>query len=307
MGIETFLNRHIGKIESSVFAPVERMCEVNMPTGLLDQSADLIRQKCWPVVVSNHQSHADIFVLTQVVAGIMKKLGKDTHLKGFLMPAASSVKKGQDKLLERIYPLMGPWFNYSGIQPKLVRTEHDRTQRPASMVVDTTKSTSDLLKAPGTNFGIADFIAGTIDESRFRADNSGLRNGMREIRGRDLFSTVILSAYCRGQKVVVIPVAIDGTYNIISPYVEIPDEAKDAYKHNFLHPSSPRRLAQATLGEPITLEDYDIDPSVTDRPGIKEISRNNPQKFIDISNLTLARIASMLPPECQGDFRTFQI
>lgn len=116
---------------------------------------------------------------------------------------------------------------------------------------------------------------------------------MKKINSGNFFTRVLLGLKRKNTNAVVLSIGCSGTYNIFDPHTKEPTEgARRAMVQNLVPFVRPPRLARATVGEPILIEDvWRLVPP----------DEENIDAFLN--NYFLATIAQLLPPEERGEFR----
>ncbi len=248
----------------------------------IDKFAEMISDK-FPVVYFNHQSHIDIGPMMEAADRLNARLEKPLH---YNLPVAISIKKEQGEMIGNYYAAFSPLVEKHNIKILEVARKKDR----ALYGLEETEETIDELdKTVFTDKGVVMFPEGTTTSGKLNK-KTGERNGIVEIRNRQLSSMTRTSTREADKQVAYLPIALNGGYRIFdTSRNKIP---LNAYMNMALNeiPFVHRILATARVGSPFT-STYMIESGV-------DIDNDG-----EVNTYLMKKIASMLPFEMRGYYK----
>ncbi|MEK7070665.1 MAG: hypothetical protein AAB966_02560 [Patescibacteria group bacterium] len=213
----------------------------------------IITHKKIPVVYLSHQSHADALVVGRITDKLRRasRMNGQDNLRGLYLPMASSVVTGdQSPEVADLYRLFTPVLEEKGLYLKSVIREQDRKRYDHQG--QSHQAMKELLEAPNQGFGIAIFPEGTVEGGRTTLDEV---NGLQPIQENTLMHRFIRKY---PDRVVLLPVAIDGGYKIVDPNTYRPTE--EAMRQVLEGDSSQiQPIATATIGDLVSVSERNIE------------------------------------------------
>lgn len=248
---------------------------------------ELIKQGYVPIILMNHQSHADgipASLVTDRLTKLARKADPEHPLQGFQLIVASSMVKGnQGGFLQAITKYLEPNFAKKNqhLIPYTRQSDVEKYGVPTNHIEVAIQLTTSMKE----HYGFGFFPEAHLTGGRHKKDGSGEINGMQPFDTTEFKLPAILKiARRQGKKVMFIPVGIHGGYRILSPNTKLPN--MDAFLGLFQNP--PPILVQVRVGMPITQEALQ---QLTDETG-------------ESPNILLAKaIAKLLPEQAQGVYR----
>lgn len=241
---------------------------------------DFLDEHTLLVIATNHMSHSDLIPGMRMVDEVRSRFPR---IGNFYVPIAASLVRGVQGFLAQLFYSEGavPLLNQSHIIPLAVVTENDQTKRGLKPSI---KETGLLLTAVREDqSAILVLTEGSVESGR--KDLLGNPKGIQEVKNPFL-PTIFEKAYEAGKKVVVLPVGINGTTEMLSAErIFFTWETIGAFARDWIlrHPAT---LARATVGSPY---EYQID-SVIDL-------KRNPQA---VNETVMQSITSLMPPKLRG-------
>lgn len=236
------------------------------------------------LVVANHQSHADAFPMAKVIQQITNTINgflpEDQNLHGFRIPIAQTLENaGQSPYLTSAYNKFKPFVERFKLFPLLYSRKNDGN----AFSLNTLKQ---VLGARESGYGVAILPEGTVKSGR---TTNGVINGIQPCGEENL--SILINAVDnpgKGRKVLIIPVSINGTYNIYSPDKKHPSLGELI---RIMKPKTMARKITVAVHEPITSESL---YRFAEDLGITE---NEYSKWA--STYIFQQIESVLPPEAK--------
>lgn len=240
------------RVGEYIVSRVERLARVQSPYEVFaDEICQLLSEGHRPIIVSNHQSHADGFIMRKVV-GVLRRITAERGLSAelnFVMPVAASMVSGhQNKNLQRIYHLTRDAMLRRGIVCLPYTRSVDEAKYGLKPNFAEVKGMREAIARD--NCGLIIFPEASVAGGRYITEG-----GVRRIRGMieiadDALTLPYRLMHHSQQKGFFLPVGIDGSHRIYSP---------DSYAPKtwlafltFLGLSLP--LAASRVGCPITAE-----------------------------------------------------
>lgn len=286
MFLERFADRHLEPLIRNaarvilhpIAASGARMIEYS---GLenLAKLEDFLDGHTLLVIATNHMSHSDLLAGMRMVDEVRSRF----QIGNFYVPIAASLVRGVQGLVAQLFYSEGavPLLNQNHIVPLAVVTENDQKKRGLKPTI---KETGLLLTAVKEDqSAILVLTEGSVESGR--RDLLSNPRGIQKVKNPFLL-TIFEKAYETGKKVVVLPVGINGTTEMLSAErIFFTWATIGAFLRDWIlrHPAT---LARATVGSPY---EYQID-SVTDLKRNRQV----------VNETVMQSIASLMPPKLRG-------
>lgn len=248
----------------------------------LDQIGEYLKPNTLLVVTSNHQSHADVVVILNVVSELRRRF---PQLGNFYIPISETLENGvQSGISRTIYHEIGlPEFRQQKIEPVYVITENDVKKRGVVMTREMALAQVEKIKEPVKEEASAYFVLpeGTVEAGRHNADGS--IKGMQNVRNPFLRS-IFDAALENNREIVVLPVGVDRTYRLLSgEHIFLTQDSFKALMRRILRRKIVN-LAEVVVGSP-----FIVPPDI------------NPRTLNDL--VMRQHIAPLVPEVAQGYYR----
>jgi len=252
---------------------MESVChlfDIHFPEAYLRKAVNLIKAGAFPIIVSNHQSHADVIVHALIAERIIKETGG--LLKGFRIPYAISVSTGhQGKNINFLFRFLKDWFEERGLLPFPVTRDKDKSEYG---ITDLSRHSVPALKNAGREgFGVSILPEGTVQAGR--KDHYSIHRMRHGVEGG-------IELAKQTGNVLFLPVSIHGTYNVFNPDRRLPSLNATISTLVGLAGIHGRSLASVTVGDPILRNSFPKD------------------KGFSTTKFLMGRIAQQLPLIAQG-------
>lgn len=207
------------RVGEYIVSGVERLARVQPPSqGLADEFCQLLADGLRPIIVSNHQSHADGFIMCKVVEMLRKvtlERGLSADLR-FVMPVAASMVSGhQNKILQRVYHLTYGAMQQRGIVCLPYTRRVDEARYGLKPKLGEVKRMRETIANGGC--GLIIFPEASVAGGRYATEGGVSRiRGMIEIEDDALTMPYRLMRHGQ-QEGFFLPVGIDGSHRIYSP------------------------------------------------------------------------------------------
>lgn len=255
IGTHPFTKRVIRRIAPFLIGSAIDM--VNFNLDQVSQVEQHLSKSSLLLLVSNHQSHADLTVITRVVQEFR---GRFPNIGNFYIPLSATLENGrQDGFGQTFHwEIAVPTFKQSSINPFYVITDNDIRKRGMKLTYTQAKLQLEKIKEATAEKKSAFFalVEGTVEGGRH--DEEGKVKGMQEVVSPFLHR-VLRYAQENNREVICVPIGISGTYRILSgEHIFLTFESAVALVARLFR----RRiiLADATIGTPFVLNP-EIDPN----------------------------------------------
>ncbi|MEI8067652.1 MAG: hypothetical protein WCG91_01725 [Candidatus Shapirobacteria bacterium] len=229
----------------------------------LKNFAELINSGYTPLIVSNHQSHADGFpiaLLTEKITDLT-----DENFNAFYFPIAASMATGHQNepmknYLEKVIPVLESKNLY------LIPVTREKDEKEYGIKDKNFESIKKLLSAYKQGYGVIYCPEGSVRAGR--NDGNGGINGMINVEENNSFDGTIERYLKKDIPFCVLQIAINGTHKFCNPdtyKIEIPDS----------------KITLTVADEILTNEDFE-------------------NKNIKPTELVMPKIAKILPFEARG-------
>jgi len=273
----------------------ESLMKFEDPSNHLQELSKRIQEGALPIIVSNHDHHANVAGMMGIVRRLTARPNK------FNFPVAFSMFNGdQGQEIQKNANGMKPILEKSGmpfipvLRPKDIKEYYGEGKKSdAQKEIDIKESNRNLfkmLKEIKDDTGVILFPEGTIQGGR--KDDSGNKFGMQKV-DNDLLATVIEMAIKNRRVPVILPVGMVNTDRIVEPGETSPTlRAKLAFGTQIavgrigIHPT----VAGVRIGNLITQEDFQ-------KNGIDFGDKENVTSFV------MRRIAELVPEEARGAYK----
>lgn len=268
------------RVERQIFKAIKP----EYPEGFNQRYQELINQSYVPIVIANHQSHADgipFSVVTNDLTELAAEANPENPLNGFYLVIASTVTTGeQGGFLKAIANHLKPHLErrHCYYLPFVRESDKKLGAKP-----NRREALEKIQKAIQESYGLGFFPETHLKGGR-RKNIFGRINGMQEFNPKE-FEASLICRIVNGQRrnVAFIPVGIDGGGKLLDPDIKIPG----IQGIRALYRNPPPQLVQVRVGMPITQE------------ALREITESSGET----QNIILAKaIAQLLPVEAQGVF-----
>lgn len=274
---------------------VERLADVWPPSqGLTDEFYQLLSRGLRPIIISNHQSHADGFIMRGVVCYLWE-LSIDQNgqpkLEGCVMPVASSMVSGhQGKILQWMYHLTrGAMLREGTICMPYTRPADEVKYGLKPNPTEVFKMIRVIRK---NNYGLVDFPEARVEGGRCTKGGwPDQIKGMIELEDDALINPYRMMV-CNGREPFFLPVGIDGSHRIFSPDSYAPKTwlAYLTFLGVGLH------LASVRIGRPITAQ---------------ELQSNLGDNWLTaggkLNRFVMGRVAALVPEHARGVYRGVEV
>ncbi len=211
--------------------------ELNCNQQLISDFSTLIKEGYMPLIVSNHQSHADGLAISMITSKI-----KVDGFNGFYLPIASSICSGdQGEEVRYLVEKLTPVCQQRGVN--LIPVTREEDIKRYGIEDKNSDNLKKLISAHKDNFGIIFLPEGTLKGGRI--NENGIINGMVEVKEDNSFDGIVTRFLKDKTKFCVLPVSIDGSYRLFDPSTRslcVPSQktivtAKEIYTHNDFMPT----------------------------------------------------------------------
>jgi len=225
------------------------------------------------IIGSNHQSHADIIPYIMIADELTKEINDNDQsfkLNGFNMIIAVSLTTGhQNKELKNYYKIIKELCSEKGIEFIPIVRPKDKEKYGISDVLNF-KNLRKACSGYKDNYALIEFPEGTLKGGRINPD-TGLHYGPQKPNESNMTDYCVGRYLKKGINFGVLPITIDGTYNIYPP---------DTYKVMI-----PKEKIKVTVGNLLEPQDF-----INLNPDIKP------------SDLLMQKIIPYLQKDNQGEF-----
>lgn len=242
------------RIGEYIVSRVESLAKIQHPSqGFADEIYQLLSEGHRPIIISNHQSHADGFIMRKVVR-ILREIsagqGGQPRLEGCVMPVASSMVSGhQNKVLQLVYHLTRGAMLRKGIICMPYTRPADEVKYGLRQNFGEVKRMRRVINNNPV-LGLVDFPEARVEGGRcIEGGWPDQIKGMIELEDNALVDPYRM---LNGAKEpFFLPVGIDGSHRIFSPDTYAP-KTWQAYL-TFL--GAGLHLASVRIGSPITTQE----------------------------------------------------
>lgn len=257
------------KEPDDVVARIASLFEIRDPNNSLEALRAAIQVGKMPILVSNHQSHADVIPASTITSQLET---------AFNLPVAASIEGGQQgDFVRDINVLIAPVLARHNLFTLPIVTRRDEEIREMEKAPNA--DVFRRLSNSGTNGGgFAMFPEASVKGGR--TIGSGKINGLirhPNPEQRD-FSRWLRNFVRKGKDPVILPIGIDGSYKIFSPDT-------NSFSHEVMEMilglADSRAIATVTLGDLIPFKDVGV-----------------PQA----DSFFMEKIATLLPPIARGAY-----
>lgn len=278
------------RIGEYIVSSVERLAKVQPSSeGFKGEFCQLLSRGLRPIIVSNHQSHADGFIMCKVVE-MLRKLTSERGLSAdlrFVMPVAASMVSGhQNKILQRVYHLTYEAMLRKGIMCLPYTRRVDEARYGLKSNSSEVKRMRETIANGGC--GLIVFPEASVAGGRYITEGGGRKTrGMIEIADDALTMPYRLMRHSQ-QEGFFLPVGIDGSHRIFSPDTYAPKTwlAYLTFLGVGLH------LASVRIGRPITAQ---------------ELQSNLGDNWLmvrgELNRFVMGRVATLVPEHARGVYR----
>lgn len=240
--------------------------ELQFESKTLNKFSELINSGYTPLIVSNHQSHADGLPLSLLTKEIKEKTGE--KLNGFYLPIAASMVNGdQDQELKSYLEKLSPACFEKGLE--MIPVTRKKDEEVYNIKDKNFDSLKKILSAHKQGYGIIFLPEGSVKAGRSGTD--GEITGMIDVGKDNSFDGTIKKYLSKNIKFCVLPVAIDGSYKLYNP---------DTKK--------------------ITIPNNKITLTISNEILLPSDFKN---KSLEPTDLVMPQIAQMLPIKARGIYR----
>lgn len=240
------------------------------------QAAELIKNGYYPILISNHQSHADgiphAFISRKII------VQSDRQLNGFYLPIAASIETGhQGHDLQKLIIDQKPLLANFGLHMIPVTREKDIVEYSIPTNIESIKK---IIKSPQDRFGFVFLPEGNVQGGRINPE-TGQIYGISRPKNLGALDLVIRGCHKDGKDFFFLPVGINGSYKIVSPDHNKNGNQIDEFKtEKIMNFIKVENKADIIIGSPIMSQEY--------------------VKFIDKIDGLMLNVAKLLPVEAQG-------
>lgn len=271
---ERYVFRPRDFVRDLLMVPVSKLFDVSFEGESLQQTIHHINKGIIPVLVSNHQSHADIIVHALIAQRILAETSN--VLNGFYLPYAASVSTGhQGKNIYVLFDLLKDWFEERGVFPIPVTREKDVLLYGINNMNFASLRT--LHDATRKRFGVAILPEGSVQ--------GGRRNQQGNIYGMIHPQERGINTLRQWNDTLFLPISLHETYRIFNPDQRMPTKEAVLLTLQGLVGIHRQTLATVKVQEPI-------------------LTCNLPtNEDFNTADFLMHQIARNLPPVAQGVYR----
>ena len=242
------------------FNPVNRLnylVELKVKPGFDDEFADKVKEAD-PILVFNHQAHADGLLAAVVVGHLLetaKRIKREHPLKGFVMPAARSLINGrQSRLLQMFYIPFNLLMSKKGLITLPYTREKDKLVYGMSGEThhDEIKT---IRKYLHHGYGMAVFPEGSVQGGRHPKGCAPEEiYGMQEVKGNEIINSYRLMRQESTREIFYVVCGLHGGFRLQNPNIKSLSPTKEGLATFFGIPGRfvPHVRAEASLGAIIT-------------------------------------------------------
>lgn len=284
------------RVGEYIVSGVERLAKVQPPSeGLADEFCQLLSEGHRPIIVANHQSHADGFILRGVVR-YLRELSIDQNgrpkLEGCVMPVAASMVSGhQNKILQGVYHLTYEAMLRRGIICMPYTRSADEKKYGLKPNIGEVKRMRRVINN-NSGLGLVDFPEARVEGGRcIKGGWPDQIKGMIELED-DALTNPYRMMVCDGREPFFLPVGIDGSHRIFSPDTYAPKTwlAYLTFLGVGLH------LASVRIGIPITAQ------KLQSNLGSNWLTAGG-----ELNRFVMGRVAALVPEHARGVYRGVEV
>lgn len=280
--VDKVIDTAIFPVVQELMRNVDRLISIEKPSPAWNKKLqECLEQGYWPVIFANHQSHADIFAMTEVASYVLQM----SRFRGFRVPSAVSMRTGHQGELIRLLLARAQEV----IKPKrvgLVLAVRKKELKEFEIKPDNeAKAVFQVMKeAIAEGYGIGTFPEGTVKGGRSKNGNNPENIfGMQKIEKGALanIDTYLLENHFKGA--VYIPFSTHGAFRVFSGDTKKPSLQAVVGALGFSVPP----LIEGRLNMPVTGDE------IRDAVG-------SAASLEDIDAFLMRKVAELLPPQAQG-------